>query len=287
MDEILIANYMVFDDLMGEEPYDLVVGDEAWDLDHFLHENPERKRAPFAWMTDFVGWVPMPESGDREAALTGDYNAEMVEQVARYPRLRDASIFVGNPADCVDLPLGAGLPTIRDWTEQHFEFTGHVLGAPPWSEADRPALRQRLGYAPEDQVCVVTVGGSGVGTALLRRVLEAWPIAKRAVPDLRMVVVDRSADRPRVARRARPIVTCPYVGFLPDLTDHLAASRPRGGAGRPDHDDGPRCRRPAVPLPAAAGSLRAERARAAPACSSTAQASASTTPRRRPSTSPT
>jgi hypothetical protein len=31
---------MVFDDLVREREYDLWIGDEAWDLDHFLHENP-------------------------------------------------------------------------------------------------------------------------------------------------------------------------------------------------------------------------------------------------------
>ena len=46
MDEILVTNFMVFDDLVEEEQYDLVVADEAWDVDHFLHENPELKRAP-------------------------------------------------------------------------------------------------------------------------------------------------------------------------------------------------------------------------------------------------
>ncbi|HJW60575.1 MAG TPA: alpha/beta hydrolase, partial [Actinomycetota bacterium] len=82
MDEILVANYMVFDDLLSEEPYDLVVGDEAWELDYFLHENPERKRTAFAWMTDFVGWLPMEDGGGHESYLTSDYNAEMIEHIA-------------------------------------------------------------------------------------------------------------------------------------------------------------------------------------------------------------
>ena len=114
MDELLVNNFMVFDDLVEHEAFDLWVGDEAWDLDYFLHENPELKRAPFVWMTDFVGWMPMPDGGDREAVLTADYNAEMVEQVARYPRLRDRSVFVGDPDDVVDRPLGPGLPSARD-----------------------------------------------------------------------------------------------------------------------------------------------------------------------------
>ena len=62
MDEILVNNFMVFHDVVEETPYDLVIGDEAWDVDYFLHENPELKRFSFAWLTDFVGWLPMPDS---------------------------------------------------------------------------------------------------------------------------------------------------------------------------------------------------------------------------------
>ncbi|MEP7179021.1 MAG: alpha/beta hydrolase, partial [Pseudonocardiales bacterium] len=99
MDEILVNNFMVFADLVAEQPYDLWLGDEAWDIDFFLHENPELKRTAFVWMTDFVGWLPMPDGGAAEARLTADYNAEMIEQRARFRRVRDRSIFVGNPED--------------------------------------------------------------------------------------------------------------------------------------------------------------------------------------------
>ena len=67
MDSILVNNFGVFRDVLDEEPYDLVVADEAWDVDYFLHENPQVKRAPLAWMTDFVGWLPMPEGGSRRS----------------------------------------------------------------------------------------------------------------------------------------------------------------------------------------------------------------------------
>ena len=88
MDEILLANFMVFHDVVDEDPYDLWIGDEAWELDYYLHENPEQKRAAYAWMTDFVGWLPMPDGGQHEASLTADYNAEMIEHIARYPRMQ-------------------------------------------------------------------------------------------------------------------------------------------------------------------------------------------------------
>ena len=124
MDEILVANFMVFHDAVEAGEYDLVIGDEAWDVDYFLHENPELKRTAFAWMTDFVGWLPMPAGGEREAFLTADHNAEMIEHIARFPRLRDRAIFVGDPDDIVPDDFGPGLPAIRDWTERHFSFSG-------------------------------------------------------------------------------------------------------------------------------------------------------------------
>ena len=71
MDAILVRNFMVFNEVVESERYDLVIGDEAWDLDYFLHENPRLKRFAFAWLTDFVGWLPMPDGGKREAAADG------------------------------------------------------------------------------------------------------------------------------------------------------------------------------------------------------------------------
>ena len=219
MDEILINNFMVFDELTEREAFDLVIGDEAWDVDYFLHENPELKRAPYAWFTDFVGWLPMPDGGEEEAALTADLNAEMLEQRARFRRLRDRSIFVGGPADVVDDSFGPGLPAIRKWTEGEFDFSGYVTGFDP-SIVDVDELRTRLGYRPDEKVCVVSVGGSGVGLPLLRRVLDAVPLARRSVPELRFVVV----TGPRIDPASLPTVAGAEVhGFLPDLTDHLAA----------------------------------------------------------------
>jgi pimeloyl-ACP methyl ester carboxylesterase len=220
MDEILLNNFMVFHDLVSEEPYDLWIGDEAWELDYYLHENPEQKRASYVWLTDFVGWLPMPDGGDREAYLTADYNAEMIEHIARYPRLRDRAIFVGNEDDVVPQTFGPQLPMIKDWTREHFSFAGYTTGFDPADFADRAALRHRLGYRDDEQVCIVTVGGSGVGGALLRRVIEAYPEAKRRVPALRMIVV----TGPRIDPDSLP----PRAGlelraFVPELYRHLAA----------------------------------------------------------------
>jgi pimeloyl-ACP methyl ester carboxylesterase len=220
MDEIMVANYMLFHDVVNSEDYDLWIGDEAWELDYFLHENPEEKRAAYVWMTDFVGYLPMADGGEHEAFLTSDYNAEMIEHIERFPRLRDRAIFAGNPDDIVPDTFGKDLPLIRDWTERHFDFSGYITGFDPREFADREALRHELGYRPDERVCIVTVGGSGVGGGLLRRVIAAFPEAKRRVSSLRMIVVTGPRIDPAQFAQAEGLEVRAYVH---NLYRHLAA----------------------------------------------------------------
>ena len=221
MDEILVANFMVFHDAVETGEYDVVIGDEAWDVDYYLHENPEIKRTAFAWLTDFVGWLPMADGGTREAFLTADYNAEMIEQVERFPRVRDRAIFVGEPGDIVPDDFGPGLPNIRDWTERHYAFSGYVTGFDPVPLIERrEELRHELGYQPDERVVIVTVGGSGVGESLLRRVIDAYPDAARRVNGLRMIAV--AGPRIDPAGLGAP-AGVEVRAFVPELYKHLAA----------------------------------------------------------------
>jgi predicted glycosyltransferase len=213
MDEILCANFMVFHDLVRDEHYDVWIGDEAWELDYYLHENPELKTSPYVWLSDFVGFLPMPSGGEHEAFLTADYNAEMIEHIARHPRVRDLALYVGDPDDIVPETFGAGLPAIRDWTEEHFAFTGYIPGFDPGSVANRASLRAELGY-DDEPFCIVSVGGSGVGAPLLHRVVECLPADLRT-----LVVTGPRIDPATVPRRDNVEVR----GYVHELYKHLAA----------------------------------------------------------------
>ena len=220
MDEIMVANFMVFQEVVEEGQYDLVIADESWDVDHYWHEHAELKRCALAWFTDFVGYLPMPEGGDREAYLTADYNSEMLEHIERYPRVRDRAIFVGDPDDIVGGTFGPGLPSIRAGLKS-------TLNSPAISRVsirsilpDRAELRHRFGYGDDEKVCLVTVGGSAVGAALLRRVIDSTAAVRRMLPEMRFVIV----AGPRINPASLPNAAGVEVyGYVSDLHLRLAA----------------------------------------------------------------
>ena len=223
MDEILVNNFMVFHDVVESDHYDLVIGDEAWDVDYFLHENPELKRFAFAWMTDFVGWLPMPDGGDgggradRRLQRGDDRAACPVPAAARPLDLRRRPR--RRRARRASVP---GCPTIREWTERRVRLRRLRHRVRPAELADREALRAELGYRPDERVCVVTVGGSGVGRAAAaprprRRAHRAPPASTTCAswslpgPRIDPAVVPPPA---RASRSGR---------YVPQLYRHLAA----------------------------------------------------------------
>ncbi len=262
MDEILLANFMVFHDVVREESYDLWIGDEAWELDYYLHENPEEKRAAYVWLTDFVGWLPMPDGGEREAFLTADYNAEMIEHIARFPRVRDRALYVGNPDDVVG-------ELVRARPAAHPRLDGAALRLRRLRLRLRPGRVRRPREAARRARLPRPASRSASSRSAARRRRAPAPAGRRRVPGgegARARAAHgrrrRAADRPgRVPRgrrargarlRAQPL---PPPGRL----------RPRGRPGRADDGDGADRQPAAVPLLPAPPPLRAELPRPPPA----------------------
>ena len=130
-------------------------------------------------------------------------------------------MFVGNPDDIIDGTFGPDLPVVREWTQANYDFAGYVTGFDPAKLGDRAELRAELGYHPDEKVCIVSVGGSGVGGHLIRRVVEAYPTAKDAVSDLRMIVV----TGPRIDPDSLPQVEgVEYRAYVDRLYRHFAAA---------------------------------------------------------------
>ncbi|MDX1522462.1 MAG: glycosyltransferase, partial [Anaerolineae bacterium] len=220
MDEILLANFMIFLEAVRETPYDLWVGDEAWEVDYYLHENPELKTAPFVFLTDFLGWVPIDNSPDsREAFLTADYNAEMIKQVARFKRVRDRAIYIGDYEDLLPEHFGPDLPFVPDWARENFAATGYITPFDPVDYTDTKAVRQRLGYDPDRPLVFYAVGGTEVGKHLLQKAIAAWPLIHRERPEARCIVVAGPRLDPASFPQQPGLEIRPYIH---NLYEHLA-----------------------------------------------------------------
>ncbi|WOH69294.1 glycosyltransferase [Bradyrhizobium sp. BWA-3-5] len=108
---------------------------------------------------------------------------------------------------------------MRDWVPKHFDFAGYIIGEHPQVFRYRDDLRRSLGYRPGECVCIVTVGGSGVGAHLIRRILQAFPLAHSKLPELRMILVAGPRIDPRSLDAPRGVEV---HAFVPDLDRHLA-----------------------------------------------------------------
>ena len=110
---------------------------------------------------------------------------------------------------------------MRDWVPRHFDFAGYVIGrASAAASATVPQLRKALGYRPDEKVCIVTVGGSGVGAHLIKRILQSWPMARARLPEMRMIVVAGPRIDPKSLNAPAGVEV---RAFVPNLDRHLAA----------------------------------------------------------------
>ncbi len=222
MDEIFTTNFMTLADVVEAEDYDLWVGDEGWDLDYFLHENPELKRAPYVFITDFVGMLPMRDDPDSvEFRRAWEKNAENVDHLRLHPDVRDLSLMVGDVEDVLDREFGPNLPNMRQWAREHFQFSGYTYHFDPAAFRDKAGLRRALGYPDGERVILVSVGGTRAGRHLLRKCAEAFAPVAHKVPDARMILVAGPRLDPSELHTSPQIDVRPFV---PRLFEHHAAA---------------------------------------------------------------
>ena len=221
MDEVLIANFMIFQDAVDEGGYDLVIADESWDIDQYWHEHPgtEESQARLAHRLRRL----RADAGRRRARGLFDGRLQRRDdRPHRAPSRRCATAPSSSATreDIIARSFGKDLPEMRDWVPRHFDFSGYILGEHPKTFGGRAELRHSLGYRPDERVCIVTVGGSGVGTHLIRRILQSYPMARARLPELRMILV----AGPRIDPQSLAAPAGVEVrDFVPNLDRHLAA----------------------------------------------------------------
>jgi predicted glycosyltransferase len=210
-----------FEKVTAEHPFDLVVGDETYEIEVALHDRPELKKAPFTiiYIYDFIG-MDATTRNPAERAMVYTWNRVWCGGPRGRRPPADQVLFIGEPEDIPDRPFGYRLPNRREYASRYYKFVGYVLGFDPTAYSDRTTIRQKLGY-DDRPLIVCSVGGTSVGAELLERCAAALPVIEQRIPDVRMVLVCGPRIDPAAVSAPSRVQVLLYV---PRLYEHLAAA---------------------------------------------------------------
>jgi UDP-N-acetylglucosamine:LPS N-acetylglucosamine transferase len=213
-------NVEVFAQVMQSYEFDLVIGDETYEIAIALRNHPELKKAPVVILYDFVGldsmtWNPLEKLGVYIWNRKWSYNYRKKIQ----PPV-DLGLFIGRLEDIPDRSFGFLLPNRRAFAKTMYEFVGYILPFSRNEIPDKAALRKKLGYNSKPLV-VASIGGTSVGKDLLELCGKAFSYARKKIPDLQMVLVTGPRIKPDFLDVPDEIDIQP---FIPRLYEHFAAS---------------------------------------------------------------
>jgi UDP:flavonoid glycosyltransferase YjiC (YdhE family) len=209
-------NVARFKQVIDEDAFDLVVGDETYELVGAFAKDPALKRAPFVMIYDFVG-LDRASHNPLERLLVHAVNRSWSR--GGKPPVEDLALMIGEPADVPNRPFGWRLPNRRQYASRYYQFVGYILQFDPAAYTDRSSLRAALGY-DQRPLLVCSIGGTTVGRELLELCAAAHPHIQEQVHDVRMILVCGPRLDPAT-------ITAPagveIRGYLPRLFEHLAA----------------------------------------------------------------
>jgi len=212
-------NVKVFEKLVAENHFDLVIGDETYELVLAMREKPEMKTCPFVMIYDFVGlnsmsWNPMELLGTYIWNLkwTSDYREKQKPPF-------DLGLFIGELEDVPDKTFGLLLPNRRQYAAETYKAVGYILSFNPAELPEKETLRKKLGYNKKPLV-IASIGGTSIGKELLELCGKAFSIARKNIPELQMVLV----SGPRIKADFLDVPDEVEVQpFIPNLYEHFAA----------------------------------------------------------------
>lgn len=205
--------------LLATEQFDVVVGDEAYDLLVAQIFHVLTLRVPFVMMYDFVGLDAMT---NRRTERLGVYFWNLVWSLDRRVLTEppNRGVFIGEAEDIPASRFGPLLPHRRQHANRCYEFVGYVLPFEASALRDRKRLRAELGHGSAPLV-VCSVGGLAVGRDLLELCGQAYALLAESIPDLQMVLV----CGPGIAPDSLDVPTgVDLRGYVPQLYKHFAAS---------------------------------------------------------------
>jgi len=210
-------NVDLFRQVTSKYHFDLVIGDESYEVVRAMGRNEVQLECDMVIIEDFIGLEAM--TGNPLEKLGVHMRNRRWARTTERLEPHVTHLFVGEPEDIVDKPLGLGLPNRRQFSREHYRFLGYIIPFNPDEYSDRPEMKSKLGYG-QGPLLICATGGTCAGKELLELCGKAYPLLKAEIPDLHMVCIcgelfghDLPALPPEVELHS----------FLPDLYEHYAA----------------------------------------------------------------
>lgn len=212
-------NAAVFVKVTNHRSYDLVIGDETYEIVVALKRRPELKRMPFVIIYDFIASYSMTKNPIEKFGVYY-WNHFWSKDFHKESPFVDIRLFVGELEDIPDSKFGFLLPRRRDWALEKCEFAGYMLPFDPKEYMDKKQTRTKLGYGAESLI-VCSIGGTAIGKEMLELCAQSFPIIKDKIPDLRMILVCGPRLTPAELKAPMGVEV---KGYVPRLYEHFAAS---------------------------------------------------------------
>ncbi len=208
-----------FDAIVKRERPDLVVADEAYELEGAHSSGKGKDWPPFVFLWDFVKVYPGSWRW-RDIRTARLVNKGWDRAFRKGPEKNWTDIFLGDLEDIPDERLGVGMVNAREGAARRYIFAGNPLPFDLAGLDDREKIRKRLGYGQE-KLLVCSAGGTAVGIELLKRCVDAYPLIKQRVNDARMLIV----KGPRMTGELGPVPEGITVrDYVPFLHEHFAVA---------------------------------------------------------------
>jgi UDP-N-acetylglucosamine:LPS N-acetylglucosamine transferase len=210
-------NVDLFRQVITKYHFDLVIGDESYELTQALAQNEVDLKCRMIMIEDFVGFEAMTDNPLEKFGIYVRNRRAAIRPVLLISRVHH--FFVGELEDIFDKRFGFGLPNRRDIARKYYQFLGYVIRFDPAEYADKAKIRAKLGYG-QGPLLICATGGTSAGKELLELCGKAYTILKRDIPDLRMVAVCGELFG------TKPPDLPPGVelhNFIPDIYKHYAA----------------------------------------------------------------
>jgi UDP-N-acetylglucosamine:LPS N-acetylglucosamine transferase len=218
--KILLHNIKIYKQIFKRENFDLVISDEAYDLIIALVVKFVRLEAPFVMIYDFLG-MDSVTNNPFEKLLANISNSIWKKWDRKmFSDTKNIALFVGEIEDIPDKRLGFFNTNRREHVKKFYNFTGYVLPFDPVAYTDKTKIKTKLGYGQQPLI-VCSIGGTSIGKDMLLLCARAYPIIKKIVPGLHMVLI----CGPRLAIDGLKVPEEIEVkGYVPAIHEHFAAS---------------------------------------------------------------